>query len=211
MHAQVYKHHAGIVADQMFLRALDLAVNEEGIIDKKRLGFDPSPSANNEKFLDFYTGLDDRSIYDVILQSKPDGKASEILKRINARKLLKRVFEFLPDKEVENVQIRARIMKMKESAFKNISDEIATKTHLEKHNVIVYRAEIPVNLYENEIMIMWKGIPRSLDEFSPIKSSESTINKFYIFGPNDKTVQDKIAAYVEKEFQIPSSLRFSSN
>lgn len=35
MHAQVYQHHARLTADQMFLRALDLATNEEEIIDRK--------------------------------------------------------------------------------------------------------------------------------------------------------------------------------
>jgi hypothetical protein len=206
MHAQVYQHHARIVADQMFLKALDLAVNDEGIIDKSLLSISLSPGASNDKFLAYYTSLDDMKIYDVILQAKPNSKAATVLKNIQARKLLKRVHDFLPDKEITNAQDRSRIMKMKESEFKKMSEDIAKKVGLQKYDVIVYRAEIPVNLYENEILVMWKGVPRTLDEFSPIKTSESTINKFYIFAPSDKETKENIAKYVESKFGIPRAI-----
>lgn len=206
MHAQVYKHHARIVADQMFLKALDLAVNDERIIDKALLKVSSSNGASNEKFLAYYTSLDDRKIYDIILQTKPNSKAASVLRSINDRKLLKRIHDFFPDKEIQNALVRSRLMRMKESELKVMSEDIASHAGLHKKDVIVYRAEIPVNLYENEILIMWKGIPRSLDEFSPIKTIESTINKFYIFAPRVDAIKRKITEYVESKFGIPATL-----
>lgn len=202
MHAQVYQHHTRLVADQMFLRALDLAVNEENIIDKEKLKIDPTLTASNKNFLDFYTQHDDQSIYDLIINTKPTSKAAGILKNLQQRKLLKRVFDFLPANEITNALTRDRIMRMKKLDLMNMSNEIAEKLGLEKHNVIAYLSEIPVNLYEGEILIMWKNIPRKLDEFSPIKTSESTIIKFYIYSLNDPAVKKCIQEYAEKNFGI---------
>lgn len=202
MHAQVYKHHTRIIGDQMFLRASDLAVFEENIIPKEQLTVDEDLGKDHSEFLKFYTSLDDRSLYDLIINKKSDSKSADILKRIQQRKLLKRVLDFLPDKEIANAQVRDRIMKMKEEKLLEMSNEIAEKQGLEKHDVIAYISEIPVNLYEGEIMIMWKGVPIKLDEFSPINTTESTISKFYIFSPDNKDVKKCIKDYVEENFQI---------
>lgn len=202
MHAQVYQHHTRLVADQMFLRALDLAVNEENIIDKEKLKVDPTLATSNKNFLDFYTELDDRTIYDFIINSNPSSKAAGILKNIKQRKLLKRVFDFLPANEIPNAQTRDRIMRMKKPDLMKMSNEIAEKLKLEKHDVIAYLSEIPVNLYEGEILIMWKGIPRKLDEFSPIKTSESTIIKFYIYSLDNPDVKKCIQDYATANFGI---------
>jgi len=64
MHAQVYEHHARIIADQMFLRALDLAVKDEGVIPEDKLKVDTNSFNGNEDFLDYYLKLDDQTIYD---------------------------------------------------------------------------------------------------------------------------------------------------
>ncbi|MEO9319690.1 MAG: HD domain-containing protein [Nitrososphaera sp.] len=204
MHAQVYKHHARIVADQMFLKALDLAFGEEAIIDKVLLTVNLDDELKNDNFLEYYTGLDDRRIYDEILQKGPNSKSASILKNILKRQLYKRVHDFLPDKEILNAQTRDRIMKMNDPQFKELSQQIADNVGLQKHEVIVYRAEIPINLYENEILMLWKGVPRTLDEFSPIKTSESTINKFYVFAPKGDEIKNKIRKFVESKLGVPS-------
>ena len=49
---------------------------------------------------------------------------------------------------------------------------------------------------------MWKGIPRKLDEFSPISISKSAINRFYIFCPNDPAAKEGVKRYVEERFEI---------
>jgi len=208
MHAQVYKHHARIVADEMFLRALDLAVNEEDIISPDKLKIDPSSETSVKNFLDFYTSLDDHSIYDQIIQTKPDSKSAGILGNIKKRKLLKRACDFLPDKEIEDALVRDKIMKMENKDLRDLSNEIADNLGLERHNVICYLAEIQVNLYDGEILILWKGIPRKLDEFSPIEASKSTINKFYIFCQDDPDTKQKIRKYVSENHKLPIDTKF---
>ena len=201
MHAQVYAHHSRIIADQMFLKALDLAINEENIIDKNQLKYNPD-SANDE-FFKFYKNLDDRSIYDLIINSKPNSKAATILKNIKSRKLLKRAYESQPDKDIADAVVRKRIMKMNKQDLERISNEIADDVGLEHHQVISFMATIPINLYDGEILVLSKGIAKTLDELSPIKASESTINKFYIFGPDDSTLKIKIRNSASTHFGVP--------
>lgn len=201
MHAQVYKHHTRLIGDQMFLKALDLAVNEESIISEDILCTDTNLAKSHKEFLDFYTSLDDRGLYDYIL-NKPESKAAQILKRIQYRKLLKRVIEIIPDKEIPNAQTRDHISRMSENDLRSMSCHIAEQIGIEKHDVIAHSSEIPVNLYEGEIMIMWKGIPRKLDEFSPINTNKSAINKFYVFGPDRNMDKLKIIEYAERRFGI---------
>ena len=202
MHAQVYQHHTRLTADQMFLRALDLAVNEENIIPIDYLRIDKSAGANNSKFLKYFSELDDRSLYDTILKSKPESKSATLLNNIRRRRLLKRACEILPDKEIENAIIRDRVMKMKYSDHKQLSNEIAEKLNLEFYSIISYLAEIPVGLYEGEILILWKGIPRKLDDFSPITVTKAAINRFYIFSENDAEKRQKIKEYVKSKFSM---------
>ena len=199
MHAQVYKHHTRLIGDRMFLQALDLAVNEENIIPKDALCTDTDLSKSHKEFLSFYTCLDDRGLYDRIL-GREKSRAAQILKRIQRRRLLKKAIESLPDKEIPNAQTRDRISRMSEDDMQSLADNIAKDAGIERHNVMVHSSEIPVNLYEGEIMIMWKGTPRKLDEFSPISTSKSTINKFYVFGPDDEASQQKIRECVKDRF-----------
>lgn len=199
MHAQVYEHHTRLVGDQMFLQALDLAVNEDGIIQKDALRTDTDLGKTHGEFLDFYTSIDDHKLYNLILD-KPESKAAKILKNIQRRKLLKRAVVSLPDKEIPNVQIRDRISRMSKDDLRSLSYEIAEQVGIDMHSVIAHYSKIPINLYEGEIMIMWKDIPRKLDELSPISTNKSTINKFYVFGPDDATAKQKIKKCVENTF-----------
>lgn len=201
MHAQVYKHHSRLIADQMFIRALELAIFEEGIINQEQLKF--QADTRNDAFLNFFKSLDDRSIYELIINKKPDSKAAKILNDLKKRRLLKRVYYTLPDKEIADATIRKDIMKLKQEDLDNISKEIATDAGLEPHEVIAHISTIPINLYDGEILVLWKGIPRTLDELSPIKASESTIIKFYVFGPSDPNVQTKIKHSITNRLKIP--------
>lgn len=201
MHAQVYQHHTRLIGDQMFLHALDLAVNEENIIQSSALQTDTDLNKSHKEFLDFYTSLDDHGLYGLIL-NKPTSAAAKILRNIRHRNLLKRVVESLPDKEIANAQIRDRISRMNEKDLASMSCEIAEHAGITRHDVIAYLSSVPINLYEGEIMIMWKEAPRKLDEFSPIRTDKSTINKFYIFGPEDATMQRGIREYAERNLDI---------
>ena len=122
------------------------------------------------------------------------------MRNIQHRKLLKRAVEYLPDKEIDNAQIRDRMSRMNKRDLAHLSHRIADNVGIAKHNVIAYLSNIPVSLYEGEILIMWKDMPRKLDEFSPIRIDKSTIHKFYIFGPADETAQQNIKEYAERHF-----------
>lgn len=94
MHAQVYAHHARLSADQMFLKALDIAIYDEKIFDEDLLKF--NPEKDNPEFLKFYTSLDDCSIYSKIIGDENAKTSKEILTHIKKRRLLKRACEFTP-------------------------------------------------------------------------------------------------------------------
>ena len=163
MHAQVYKHHARLVADQMFCRAMELAVNTEEIIDNTKLQINTKSEDSVKEFLEFYTSLDDKSIYDMIIHSKPSSRSTEILQNISKRKLLKRACEFLPDKEIINALTRKKIMGMENHDLQNLSNEIADEVGAEQHNIIACLSEIPIDLFQGEILLLWKGTPRELN------------------------------------------------
>lgn len=201
MHAQVYEHHTRIIGEQMFLKALGLAV-EDGTLPMEDLRTDVDLENNHLEFLKFYTSLDDRSIYDLIIRKNPNGNAANILNRIKCRNLLKKAVEFLPDKEIVNAQISDEIMTMKEKDLTKVSDEIAKDISQEKHDVIAHISVVPVHLYEGNILIMWKDIPRKLDSFSPINATKSAISKFYIFGPRGQNEQNKILQYAKDRFGV---------
>ncbi len=202
MHAQVYQHHTRLVADQMFLRAMTLAVNTNKIIDKTKFLVNTGSENSIKKFLEFYTSLDDRSIYDMIIRTNPDSKSAGILQNISKRRLLKRSCEFLPDKEVADALKRKEIMGMGCKDLLKLSNEIADEVGVEQHDIIAYRSNIPLGLFKGEILLLWGNTPRELDDFSPIKTDTSTITKFYIFGPNDNAKKQKIQEFVKSRYNL---------
>ena len=204
MHAQVYKHHTRLIGDQMFLQALDLAINEEGIISQEALLTDMELSKPHKEFLDFYTSMDDRGLYDCILREE-ESRASRILRRIQRRDLLKRVVECLVDKEIDNAQVRDRISRLSGKDMQRMASDITLEADLDRHDVIVHSSTTQVNLYEGEIMIMWKGTPRKLDEFSPISVHKSAINRFYVFGPAADAIRQRIRECVRRRLGWPEA------
>ena len=201
MHAQVYRHHTRLAGDKMFFQALDLAINKENIIPKDKLIIDTDLNNDHTEFLDFYTKLDDRSLYDRIL-AKEDSDAAQILKRIQRRDLLKPAVECLLDVDILNAYSRNKISRMTVSELKSLSHDIANYAKTKTQNVIAYLSTVQVNLYDGEIIVMWKGIPRTQDELSPIGVNKATFNKFYVFGPNQEPIKQKIIKYVEDYFDI---------
>ena len=193
MHAQVYKHHTRLIGDQMFLRALDLAIKDENL--KNNLTVDDDLNKDHTEFLEFYKTLDDHSLYQLISNSTQSRQA-KIIDRIKKRDLLKRVKSLYSETEIPNAVNRKHIMKMKKQDLRNISDDIAKDAGLEDHEVICHIAEIRVDLFDGEILIMLNGIPKKLDDFSPIKTSKSAINMFYVFGPGDSNIEEPIKKYL---------------
>lgn len=203
MHAQVYRHHTRLAGDRMFFQALDLAVNKENIIPKDSLRTDTDLDKDHGDFLDFYTKLDDRSLYDRILAVE-ESDAAKILKRIQRRDLLKPVVECLLDVDVINAQNRNKISRMNTHDLQSLSCDIAEYAGTKAQNVIAYLSTVQVNLYDGEILVMWKGVPRTQDELSPIGVDKATFNKFYVFGPDEEPIRKKIIEYVKERLGIVS-------
>lgn len=200
MHAQVYQHHARLTADQMFLRALDMATNDENILPIEKLKVDKSSFLSNDDFLDYYMTLNDKTIYDKIIDVKPDSASAKILKNIQKRNLLKRACEILPDKEIENAIIRDKVMKMEYPQLKEFAIDVSESLGLRYSDTIAYLSKIPVGLYDGEILVLWKNIPRKLDDFSPITVKHSAIERFFVFGDSDPSSMTKINDYVKTKF-----------
>jgi len=105
----VYEHHARLAADQMFLRALEIATYDEGVLDQGVLQI--RPGSDNAEFLDFYKTLDDNSVYELILRHPESGRSRRILQDIRGRRLLKRACEFTPKNLEDRADVSDDLMK----------------------------------------------------------------------------------------------------
>ena len=191
MHAQVYEHHARLAADNMFKHAIDIAIDEENVIDKNHLKF--STSGSNEEFLKTYKTLDDHSIYQKILENDRSKISKEILLNIRKRKLLKRACEFIPDSLNDTADKKKAFMKMSVDELNELSNRIAKSMGLAPHEVIFYISKINMKLYkEGEILFRYKGKILDLSSISPITAKDDVI-KYYVYGPEDLNTRKTIA------------------
>lgn len=116
MHAQVYKHHTRLIADLMFLRALDMAIHDERVFEPEQL------KLTNPAFLPFYHGLDDSSIYSAIINSEKSRTSKKILLDIQNRRLLKRA-SYFTSKDVQGAVSYQNLLK-DDLSLQKIADEI---------------------------------------------------------------------------------------
>ena len=191
MHIQVYGHHARLAADQMFLKSLKIAIFDEKVIDEDILEI--NSEKNNSEFLEFYTSLDDYSIYHKIMDSDKAKTSKLILDNIKKRKLLKRAYEFTP-RELENsADVEGKIIKMKSDDFDDVASEISKSLDLESHEVIFFRHTIKNKLFQKREILFRDGDDvYDLEEFSPISGKD--VSKYLIYGPADRETRKKIAS-----------------
>ncbi len=201
MHAQVYEHHARLVADQMFILALDIAINEENIIDKNLLKI--NPKSTNKDFMDFYLPLNDYSINELIIQNEKSKISKEILQNIKKRKLLKRACDFGPKSLESYADASQALMKKKPEDLKKIADEVAKKVGIQTHEIIFHKSKIDIKLYkEGEILFVDGDKVLDLTLSSPFSAKDSVI-RFYVFGPEDKEIRKKIANEMASNLGVP--------
>lgn len=207
MHTQVYEHHARLIADDMFVRAVAIAIDNGWIssdfFDIKR------PSV----FIPNYLLLDDASI-EHLLMEKAQGAAKDLVNDIRQRKLLKRAFMAPLTKDgVPNPLKRERIIEMTREEIANIENKIALKSGTDPAFIIVHLQSIAIKLYERfEEVIGMKDKPilirngdgsiSSLDEESPISASMVPIRRLFVFCPDPKRTQVKEAA--QELFEVRS-------
>ena len=195
MHIQVYEHHARLAADNMFKKALDAAIHDEGVIDKSLLKF--TPSGKNESFLNFYKTLDDYSIYRKIMKSEKSKNFKEILTDIQRRRLLKRACDFTPDALVRNEDVGTELMKMTPEKLDDMAVDTAVSLNLKPHEVIFHKSQTEIKLYKRgEILFKHKDEILDLSNASPFMIKNPGVIRYYVFGPADVSARRDIAKKV---------------
>jgi len=208
MHMQIYEHHTRLVADDMFLKAIKLALNDGSLVKE-----DFKISGDPNKFIDNYLKLDDSSVQHMILQNSK-GIAKKLIQRIQNRKLLKRaLIVSLTKWGVKNPIIRKKITEMSRMEIEDAENKIAKELRINPAYVIVHLQSIKIKLYERfeqtlgrkETPIYVKrrdGSIFSFDEESPISASLSPIRRLYVFCPKNYVSRTKKIA--EDLFKVKS-------
>ncbi len=192
MHAQVYSHHTRLAADQMFLRALNIAIYDEGIIEPDRL------KLSSSGFMDFYMGLDDETICNLITKNRNANTSKQILEDIRQRNLLKQACRF------NNLREDPRIFRKTQDDLDEIAERVANELGIPTHEIIIYKAEPNVKLYDyGDILVVDNGRTSSMDRYSAIVTkNDNHLTTLYVFGPPDRGLRVKIAKKIADEFSL---------
>jgi hypothetical protein len=208
MHMQVYEHHTRLIADDMFLKSIRLAL-EDGSLSKEDLKIE-----NNEsQFVDKFLKLDDFSIQHQILQNSK-GIAKDLIKDIRDRRLLKRAVVVPLTKEgVENPIARKKIGEMSRKDISATEKKIASEVGTDSAYIIVHVQSIKIKLYERFEETLGKrekpiyvkrknGSFFSFDEVSPISASLAPARTLYVFCPEEYVTKVKTTS--EGIFKVES-------
>ncbi len=200
LHVQVYHHHARLVADKMFLQALNAAL-DEGVIDENFLK--RGQDGDDSEFLKFYKSLDDSSIYEMIMRHNSDSMSKKILQDVRHRRLLKRACDFTSMELMRNAGVDRKLVKMEQDDFDSMAREVAGELGLEAHQVIFLKAEIGIKLYGGDsIQVIRKEDVMSLSQYSPI-TAKSLVIRYLVYGPGDSGTRRKIADKIAERLRVP--------
>jgi hypothetical protein len=182
----------------MFLRAFELAL-EDGSIDRETLRVGSAPnsfaSASHANFTRYYMSLNDKEIMREISQST--GRAGELARMLQERRLLKRAVELNLALDVMDAMIKKRIADLQKDDLTQLEQDVAHSVGCDPSLVIADLREITIKLYDPyDILVRRKnGEIRTIDEFSPINASANPILKLYVFGPNEFRTRIRRATY----------------
>lgn len=208
MHMQVYEHHARLVADDMFLKAIKIAL-EEGCIASENLKI----SNGDDRFISNFLELDDFSIQHQILQNSRS-TARNLVQNIRNRRLLKRALMTPLTREgCPDALKRKRIVGMSKTEIDAAETKIAQELGIDPAHVIVHLQSIRIKLYERfeqtfgskekPIYVKRKdGVVFSFDEESPISASLVPKRRLYVFCPKIYAARAKEIA--ESIFDVKS-------
>jgi len=192
MHAQVYEHHARLVADDMFLRAVSFAL-DEGVLDHDAL----NPKKDLDHFLRYYLSLDDYSIQHQIINNST-GKAKKVMEDLLNRNLLKRAYMIPLSKEaIPDFLERRNFIQMSKKEIKELECKIGNKAGLEDDRLILHFQSIKIKLYEHfeevagerELPILvqhYDGSVGNIEDESPFSASLTPIRRLYVFCPQGR-------------------------
>jgi HD superfamily phosphohydrolase len=186
MHAQVYEHHTRLIAECMFLLALDIAKENKDFMERFKF-----VENNPNKFLNNFKLLDDYEIYRLLKEI--GGKSRNMIEMLEKRKLLKRALVIDIEHDLRDARQRKKLVDMKDKKeLRNLADEIARRVGVEPEYIVCRNHPISIKLYEKyEFYVCKKGEHvEDLDNLSPFSSKVKSLIYFYVFSP--ESVKDKV-------------------
>jgi len=208
MHTQVYEHHTRLIADDMFIKAIQLAFGDGSLAEE-----DFKIPSDLHGFIEKFLGSDDYSIQHRILE-RSTGTARDLIQDIRNRRLLKRALVVpLTRWGVENPIVRKSITEMTRREIEDVEKKIADEAGIEMGYIVVHLQSIRIKLYERFEQILGKeempiyvkrrdGTIYSFDEESPISASLAPIRRLYVFCPEKHVSETK--AIAEDIFKVKS-------
>ena len=200
MHTQVYEHHTRLVAECMFLNAMDHALGDDNVIDQSSLDI------NSDDFLDYYKTLDDHSLYGLVLNNKHAKLSKELLLDIQERRLLKRATQFKLS-DISNPSMRNKLLSP-DPSFQQYSKKIINTLpqSLPSHHLIFHKSDIRIKLYGgDDLFYTHRGKNYEISDNSPFSSAD-TMTWFYVFGPKNVEVRKQINDAVARELDVDPQL-----
>lgn len=208
LYTQVYQHHARLSADQMFLRALELAIFKEKKVEQGLFKFE----GREKEFVNEYLQYDDHSIYELVLSKCKEDTSSQafrIMNDLKNRNLFKRAYE----KDVDDIVVSVMEIEKDHLAVERFEQEIAAKAGIPAELVIVHlQSEEPglksyksrrAAMKSDEFPFLYvdkEGKIRSAeDRFSITTSGADAPEKLYVFVPAEH--RDKVCGVCASVFK----------
>jgi HD superfamily phosphohydrolase len=209
MHVQVYEHHTRLIAEDMFLRSLKLAFDENALCESD------FRVSSQRSFLKRYVSLDDSTIQTMIMQ-KSRSKSKKLIEDIQRRHLFKRGYwTRISEENIPDPLARLRLTEMTPDNVETITNEIAKDAHVDRDFVIVHPQSTKIRLYERfeeaigqkETPILIKkrnGDIRWLEQTSPISASLEKIRNLYVFCP--EIHKRRVGKVAERIFRVENMM-----
>ena len=64
---------------------------------------------------------------------------------------------------------------------------------------------IYLGMFDNDILILVNGIPRGLDEFSPINTKKRERKRFFVVTNRDERIRSTVCKYMKDKFSIDNT------
>ena len=184
MHVQVYAHHTRLITDQMFLRALKLAI-ADGTIDQQAFKIGSARNefqkADHSQFLKNYVELTDDGMMRLLANGK--GNSKKLTQGLQLRNLLKTAVEV--DLTLEGIDAgrKKAISEMENDDLKQLESEVAKMLDIDPELIIAYLQEMTIKLYDPYDLLVKRsnGSVATLESMSPISASSNSLIQLYVF------------------------------
>ena len=189
MTQQVYWHKVSLISNEMIIRGITLAIDEDNTEMTKLYKY------KKEDFIQNYLNYHDEKVID-ILKANGSGKTHEIFKMLYNRNLFKMVTE-LPLKGENNVWVRKRLIEMKADQKQLWEQKIAAHLGIDADYVIVHKRQIRTQNYGTRSNILNPEAITIFDERQqePRHLSSYTSELSFARPPDDEASLDIVQVY----------------